>query len=312
MYHPFFRGKQYELLAIRESAEVISEAGFVPIIEPVRETFTGLKRALDELDTYGAQAAVIVNPHHGDHKYDGQGLVSYIDELHQIGRRIVPAILLTSSMATEEALNRIAYYRDRPLMLVHAGFQDGAGLAAGLDRTELTHVFLDTRNSLYRRHFRGGTRVLVLDGFQRKKNSDYARTEVELFSELHITHVDQSADGYGDFLTIGDYYAEGGGPAYAVAIHLTFIDPHKDEAMYVHHFVSDSNDTPVDPAGKFQEALSKLVAVANNDDSHFAQTSALAEFRELHSRGHYPGLGYVKKLSIKHHLETLAEFHANE
>ena len=29
-------------------------------------------------------------------------------------------------------------------------------------------------------------------------------------------------DGFGDFLIVGDDYSDTGGPAYAVAIHLTF------------------------------------------------------------------------------------------
>ena len=38
MYHPYFRGKQYELITIRENAQRMAEAGFLPIIEPVRES----------------------------------------------------------------------------------------------------------------------------------------------------------------------------------------------------------------------------------------------------------------------------------
>ena len=32
MYFPYFRGKQYELIAIRETAALLQELGFVPII----------------------------------------------------------------------------------------------------------------------------------------------------------------------------------------------------------------------------------------------------------------------------------------
>lgn len=61
MYHPFFRGKQFELLAIRESAKTIANAGFEPIIEPVRENFSGLGRALNALVVEKAVASVVVN-----------------------------------------------------------------------------------------------------------------------------------------------------------------------------------------------------------------------------------------------------------
>ena len=37
MYYPYFRGKQFELMTIRETAKLMAERGFCPIIEPVRD-----------------------------------------------------------------------------------------------------------------------------------------------------------------------------------------------------------------------------------------------------------------------------------
>ncbi|ROR83208.1 hypothetical protein SAMN06295974_3384 [Plantibacter flavus] len=308
MYYPFFRGKQFELLAIRESAGVIADAGFHPIIEPVRETLSGLERTLQELEAHGGAAAVIINPRHGDHRHDGEGLEEYLQEHYGDNDAIIPGILLSNAMSTRDALQSISRHDGAPLMLIHAGFTDGKGLAASLTTEPITHAFLDARNTLYRRHFRSGKRILIEDGFERMKNSAYG--PIDRFSDLHITYAELGGDGYGDFLTVGDYYSEGGGPAYAVAIHLTFIDPDQDGAMFVYHFVSDSNDTPVDPAGKFAQALDKLIAQVDDPGSNILETSAVSEFRELHARSHFPGLGYIKKLSIRHHLETLADFHA--
>ncbi|MGQ7312019.1 sce7725 family protein [Microbacterium arabinogalactanolyticum] len=309
MYYPFFRGKQFELLAIKESAGVIADAGFNPIIEPVRETFNGLHRTLQELVAQGGSASVIVNPRHGNHRHDGEGLAEYLRETYRDNDAISPALLLTNAMTTGTALTLIGQHEARPLTLVHAGFTDGRGLAESLPAGDYTNVFLDSRNLLYRRPFRGGRRVLIEDGFERKKNADYDL--VDRFSDLHVTFEEQGADGYGDFLTIGDHYAEGGGPAYAVAIHLTFIDPEQEDAMFVYHFKSDTNNTPVDPAGKFAEALGKLITEVDRVDSKVLETSAVHEFRDLHARHHFPGLGYVKKLSIRHHIETLADYHAH-
>ena len=115
-------------------------------------------------------------------------------------------------------------------------------------------------------------------------------------------------DGFGDFLIVGDEYSESGGPAYTVAIHLTYIDADKDDEMHIRHFKSDRQDTPKDPAGKFAEALAKLIAAVNEADSKYIDSSAIEEFRDLHRRGHYPGLGYIKKLSMKHHIETLVAY----
>ena len=162
---------------------------------------------------------------------------------------------------------------------------------------------------LYRQHFRQGERVLVRDGFKRRKNRDHP--DVELFSDLHVTYTDEDSEGFGDFLIGGDDYFETGGPAYAVAIHLTFVDPTKDSAMFIYHFKSDRSDMPTDPAGKFAEALAKLIAEVRKPGAHILRSSAVKGFLELHQSGHFPGLGTVKKLSMNHHIETLAD-HASE
>jgi hypothetical protein len=115
--------------------------------------------------------------------------------------------------------------------------------------------------------------------------------------------------GFGDFLIVGDEYSESGGPAYAIAIHLTFIDPDQDDLMQIYHFKSDQQSTPTDPAGKFAEALEVMMeTIGPPGSSKVYETSAIKEFRMLHTQGHFPGLGYVKKLSMNHHIETLAHY----
>jgi hypothetical protein len=109
-------------------------------------------------------------------------------------------------------------------------------------------------------------------------------------------------------LIVGDEFSESGGPAYAIAIHLTFIDPDKEDEMWVHHFLSERQDTPKDPAGKFAEALAKMMKVLSKSNCKILETKAVQEFRKLHKEGHFPGLGHVKKLSMNHHIETLAHY----
>jgi hypothetical protein len=66
MYHPYFRGKQYELITVRELAPLLATSEFRPIIEPVKESLGGLQKALDAVIEAKGRAVVIVNPHHGD------------------------------------------------------------------------------------------------------------------------------------------------------------------------------------------------------------------------------------------------------
>lgn len=308
MYHPYFRGKQFELITIRDTAKVMAQAQFVPIIEPVKETLNGLDRALTAVCEAGGAVIVIVNPYHGDHAEDGAGISALLKEKYLGKPGVSAGILLTEQMTRPEALACYAKHQDHNPVFIHAGFTEGKGLAEDIAGflADTRHVFFEKHcGTLYRKSYKGSYRVLLRDGFERRRNADHP--PVEVFSELHLTFGEDGMDGFGDFLIVGDDFTEGGGPAYAVAIHLTFINPAKDEVMYIYHFVSDTKDTPTDPAGKFAQALKKLVAKLESGSSHLYESSAIAEFRKLDKAGHFPGLGQVKKLSMIHHIETLAD-----
>lgn len=309
MYHPYFRGKQFELLAIRETAQLLAQSDFTPIIEPVKDSLNGLERALKAICDAQGKAIVIVNPVYGDHSENGDGISALLNSGFKDQANITAGILLTNGMTIEKIIECHEKHKQHNPTFVHAGFSEGRALAEGLgnDLASTQHVFFDKYCSKpYRRHFKGANRVLLADGFKRVKNSDYP--SIEKFSDLHVTYEEDGMDGFGDFLIVGDDFSEGGGPAYAVAIHLTFIDPGQDDVMYIYHFVSTSNDTPTDPAGKFSQALDKLIEKLDSGTSNLFEGDALKEFRDLHQKKHFPGLGHIKKLSMKHHIETLANF----
>lgn len=312
MYFPYFRGKQYELITIRENAQRLADAGFIPIIEPVKEALGGLDRALAAICVAGGQAVVVVNPAHGSLREDGVAISDFLREKYLLRPEIAAGVLLTAEMNVVDAIACYEQHRDHNLSFVHSGFTHGRELAEALaeeDQGALRHLFVGEDNKLYQRHFVARQRVLVKDGFRRqKRNIDYPL--VEKFSELHVTYPLEGLSGFGDFLTVGDDYVEGGGPAYSVAIHLTFINPRDEDVMYVYHFKSRRSETPGDPAGKFAEALDVMMSEIDKPTSAVLESDAIAEFRSLHARGHFPGLGYVKKLSMQHHIETLAHFFA--
>lgn len=312
MYYPYFRGKQFELITIRETASLLAEKNFIPVIEPVRESLSGLKRTLTAVCDAGGSAVVIVNPYHGDHQEDGVGITELLQEDFKGVDNISAGVLLRTGMSVDAVMTCYKKHIAHHPILIHAGFTEHKALAAKLrsEMSGLTNIFIDDyANTLYRKHFESSNRILIRDGFKRRKNSEFAKIPVEEFSELHLTfNSDLGMRGFGDFLTVGDAYSDGGGPAYAVAIHVTFIDPNADEVMNIYHFVSTTNDTPTDPAGKFAQALAKLIEKLDGGASHILETSSIKEFRNLHTKGHFPGLGYVKKLSMKHHIETLATY----
>lgn len=313
MYYPYFRGKQFELITIRETASTLANSGFVPIIEPVKEALGGLKKTLEAVVDANGTAIVIVNPFHGGLSGAGESISALLTESFTGEENILVGILLKGDMSIQDILDCCSNHRDHPLALIHAGFLDARGLASALgERVQsMRHVFFDPIcGKLYRKHFQSPHRVLIRDGFQRRINREHP--DVELFSDLHATFNEEGMSGFGDFLTVGDDYSETGGPAYAIAIHLTYIDKNKDDAMYVFHFKSTRQDTPKDPAGKFAEALEKMIRELDKRESQVLNTDAAKEFRELHAKGHFPGLGYIKKLSMQHHIQTLADFFAKQ
>ncbi len=312
MYCPFFYGKQYELITIRELAPVMAEAGFVPIIVPVRRDVSGLRRCLRSVHDAGGQAVVVVNPNRGALAGDATRINELLDKDFVNQDNILRGLLLTATTSCNDVIARCQEADDSPVVLIHAGFQESAALAsksAALGSVRMQIFMEKDCGKLYPDKFpksAGIQHVLIRNGFQRQRNRDYP--PVEFFSDLHVTYQD-TMDGFGDFLIVGDEYSESGGPAYAVAIHLTYLDPDMDNGMYVRHFLSDGQDTPADPGGKFGEALAKMIEFLNGPSGHkIEQTGAIGEYHDLHKQEHYPGLGYVNKLSMKHHIQTLASY----
>lgn len=311
MYYPYFRGKQYELITIRECAPIFEERKFVPIIEPVKELLKPLEKTLEVVCAVGTKIIVIINPQLGDHKSNGEGINALLNgKKFASSKNIIKGLLLTEELPAESVNALLREHENGEVALVHAGFSQAkqlASLIAGQNNIT-TSIFLEKPcGKLYRKHFDSHQKkILIRDGFTPRRGRDHP--DVEAFSDLHVTFGMEGANGFGDFLIVGDEYSETGGPAYTVTIHITFIDQEKDDEMHIYHFKSVRQDTPKDPAGKFAEALNKLITELEKPNNKIEETSAIIEFRSLHSTGHFPGLGYVKKLSMKHHIETLARY----
>lgn len=310
MYYPYFRGKQNELLAIRQTADIMADAGFTPIIEPVRETLNGLEKTLKVIQDNDGKAIVIINPACGDHSADGQSIIHLLRTEFSRYENISAGIILDKSMTIAKVDDLLHTDLKHEVTFIHAGFDEPKAL---LDKfgDGYRHVFIsDYCSRAYRKHFSNSERILIDDGFEKRRNADHP--DSELFSDLHLNFEDDGMDGFGDFLIVGDEYSESGGPAYAVAIHLTYINTDHEDEMHIYHFVSITRDTPTDPAGKFYQALEKLMNKLNSGNSMLFESSAIEEFRNLYQQHHFPGLGTVKKLSMIHHIETLADYMGNK
>ena len=90
-----------------------------------------------------------------------------------------------------------------------------------------------------------------------------------------------------------------------VAIHLTYVNREQEEQIWIRHFTSETNDSIANVQGKFAEAAAKAVDFCNH---YPLNNSAIQELRDYYNEGRYPGLGTVKKISIKNHLLVISDF----
>ncbi|MFH1052678.1 MAG: sce7725 family protein [bacterium] len=310
MYYPYLRGKQFELILLRDNAEFISKNNIYPIIEPVKTDYNALLRAIKILNENNVDFVLVVNPQVGEKPIDFKNFLQTLESGNFLkNSKLSIGYILNSKSKIKEIEFLFNKYIHNSFSIIHYGSSFDKEIINILKEQKNInrHIFIDGfAGKLYQRQFKGDgiARALIRNGFKaKKKNSDYPYNEH--FSDLHVTYDDEGMEGFGDFLIVGDDYSETGGPAYAVAIHLTYID---NEDMFIYHFISDRTDSPTDPGGKFFEALEKLVSEVNKPNSLIFRSKACHEYLNLFKRKHYPGLGFIKKLSMQHHIELMADF----
>lgn len=303
MYFPYLRGRQFELIALRELVEKgVLSSRITPIIEPVKLSSTLIKT----IEAYGEnsrQLAIITNPKVGSFSSDAK------EEKNQKLKESLSASLKENDIILYMYLLRA---NSKPEKFIDRHTDNMGTICADKDAIAVYETYFSETDAKYnlipdesgfRRRIRKN-RVLLADKFNKQdRNNDYIDIDDEPFSEDHLYYLEDGYVGFSDYSVVGEEYNETGFAPYAVAIHIVYFDT--DESLRVKHFVSDSNDDISDPAGKFQEALSKLVEW--NEEKQL-DTVAMKEFEDLYRREAYPGLGTVKKLSIMHHLELIGRY----
>jgi len=307
MYFPYFRGRQVELLALRDLVKdkLIGKYIF-PVIEPVKLTAT-FNSTFQAFADMRSSIALIFNPRIGEYK-ESDGFVDVYYSRENVITDIVPALLMNNNT-------------QRVVQLLEARNVKQSDIIAIIDNRDSLLIYKDAFPSItpkftlfrderqLRRSIASG-RVLFEDKFHKQgKNADYAKNEDEFFSEDHLYFKDEGYVGFGDYSIVGDEYNESGFAPYAVVIHVVYFAD--DRTLRVRHFVSDSNKGIDDVAGKFYEAVRKLAKWYKEWYQYSQQnqmTIALSMLLSHYENGTYPGLPSIKKLSIMHHLELLSKY----
>ena len=306
MYFPYLRGKQFELIALRELAmsKTLDGNKVIPIVEPVKRGLRSIQTALRALHPVGVKIQLIVNPQVGELVGKTAEIIAFIDDQIADGvDNIIPTFLIHSDndftllqeMAAQKGYDTSGYalVHMTPIRRIDE-LSQYARETCLYNTIHINHIFA------LRRKF--SKQAILGDYFRKQRvNADYANDVDETFSSDYFFFEEEGFVAFSDFQAIGEAWIEGGMLPKAVVIHLTYKDPGQDE-IRIHHFVSDTNDDTLDIAGKFYQAVTKLVDFA---DQRALDGSAIRAFRDLHARQVFPGLGVIKKLSIMHHIELI-------
>lgn len=303
MYYPYLRGKQFELLALREFAEKHSDNCHIfPIIEPVKAGFNSIKIAINKLNEKSIPFALILNPQNGELIGKVETILKELEELLSDTEKWMPAYIVNTNSKGIKAHIESQKYPHAMLICQDSIDTANPDFKELIEIYEVKKVIFADNNRLFKREL-GRLRKEIIridDNFKpQKRNSDYCNIDEEKFSEEVFFYTEDGFIGFADYTVLPSTFIEGGMLPYALAIHLTY---KKNEEIWVKHFVSDTNDDNTNIQGKFGEAAKKAVLFFQS--LHYSN-DAISELTSYYNNHQYPGLGVLKKISIKNHLELM-------
>jgi hypothetical protein len=230
MYFPILRGRQFELLALRECIDKnILSSQIIPIVEPVKVSSTYTK-TIESFIKADKPIAVICNPQVGswakDSKKESNDKIREQADEQLKDPRVISSFYVTENLAYDIDLaskNRISI--DSMILLCNNPeyidiYEDLIG-----DSLPLYNVIPD--KSDFRRRIRPN-RVMCEDHFPKQpRNIDYLNIKTEFFSSDHLYYSGDGYKGFSDYSVVGEDYSDTGFAPYAVAIHIVYFDEKK-------------------------------------------------------------------------------------
>jgi hypothetical protein len=308
MYYPYLRARQFELISLRELASGNVLQDYVtPILEPVKKETNNLDLAHKIFKEKGLKCFLIVNPLVGEVTGDTNLFLEYISTIEDC--HFLPAFHYSNNR--EYILNSIAEYNlSNCLLIGYENFNDDENLRGLCNHQNVSHIliFQPHQNRSLDRYIKTLHKnyIRLDDVFEKQlKNADFLDIAAHKFSEEHLYYVEDGYQGFSDFTVLPSEYIEGGSTPRAVVIHLTYLNEEEENQIWIRHFTSNTNDSIVNVQGKFAEAAQKAIAFC---EAEGLTNSAIIELTAYFNEGKYPGLGTVKKISIKNHLQIVTEY----
>jgi hypothetical protein len=303
IYFPYLRAKQAELIAVERSRTVLATNGrILPVLEPVRVNTGPLTKRARVFGAAGLSVSLVMNPQVGELYGNAPAITALLAGMRSAGATVVPALIVHNQLQLGEVQTFQTGIFQGLSIYVHVGVPAAPVLAAIPKIAPAINLFHEGRTSAgHQNPF--VSRALLRDAFRSQvRNANYPAQS--FFSDLHLTYAGNGYVGFGDFATLDSEFNEGGGPPYAIAIHMT--EDFQAQGTYCNHFLSTSNATQANPGGKFGEAVAALDAHVRANPGKLDFSVACQELLRHHTNGHFPGLAENKRLSIQHHLELMA------
>ncbi|QED38080.1 sce7725 family protein [Antarcticibacterium arcticum] len=307
MYYPFLRGRQFELIALRELSQENEIQGYVSsIIEPVKKSLNSLTLANRIFFETNQSNFLILNPEVGEKKGDTEFYLEFLNGLENCSFKPAFHFRRNSNYIRE----KIEKYQLRDCLIIGTNEIQSTdqNFREVIEIESVRKVVINDpdRNRDLKRYLQGQEIEFIRldDLFEpESRNSNFLPIVSHRFSEEHKYFLDDNYSGFSDYTILSSDFIEGGSTPRAVVIHFTYMN--NENQIWIRHFTSNSNDTIADVQGKFGEAARKAVEYCR---SHNLQNSAIIELEDYFDQGHYPGLGMVKKISIKNHITLVANY----
>ena len=185
MYYPYLRGKQFDLLALKESLQRhVLYPKIVPIIEPVRDSAT-LKNVVEMFQKVGHPLVIVNNPQVGQFKL-------FDEHLHKWAQAKNSSIEY-ASIVTPTNYEKIM--TEPPNFIIF----------------DVQHQPRDPK--IWKKLFQ-----------PRKHVESYLEKIDDFFSDDYLFFKEEGCIGFSDFTIEGSRYFDKGFPSRALALHLTYVD----------------------------------------------------------------------------------------
>ena len=318
MYFPYLRGRQNELLCLRELLDAGKlSSKIIPIIEPVKFSST-LFSTLTKFIEMGHQVIVIRNPEVGSFRKESGDMIKNIEKESDEKKKekIRKTLEGYKEVWNNPQIQKAYLVDDNVISLIREKKLDAKDIVMINIKKGNYRYYEEYGNEIIGKYTvvpKGGDFediieddiVILEDNYRKaKRNIDYIENPDELFSRNHIVYKKRGFVGFSDFSMVGNDFDESGFAPLAIAIHIMYFG-NRDE-LKIHHFVSESNESISDPARKFEEAMNKLVNWENF--VIIPKTIGLDNLIECYNIGKFPGLGVIKKYSLMHHIQMMGEY----